>query len=164
MARIAFRPLVPGDVDAIHRLHGDPSTNLHNPSGANADLAASQAMLDEWVASAARDGIGYELAFVDGEPIGICGARLDVWRDRAVVNLYWRLLPEQQGRGLAASLATHALEVARRRRGEPIVARMLPGNAASRAVAERLGLERRPDLDGEHAGVAWIVLATPESP
>lgn len=52
-------------------------------------------------------------------------------------------------------------EIAREAGGDEIVARMLPGHAASAHVAERLGLVRAPELDGEQDGVLWIVFTLP---
>ncbi len=77
-----------------------------------------------------------------------------------VINLYWRLLPDYWGKGLAGNLGWHALDIARsvtHLSDELIVARMLPGNAGSVRVAEKLGLTRRSDLGGEAYGVRWIL-------
>lgn len=159
---VRFRELRATDLQAMHRLHGEPSTNQHNPYGANPDLAATHAMLAGWIDHVDSHGFGYEAAELDGQVIGVCGARFDEWRGHQVINLYWRLLPEHWGRGLSGPLADHALDIARSRpaqHDEHIVARMLPANLASRRVAERIGLERRPDLDGESAGAQWIVFA-----
>lgn len=159
MEPLRFRPLDAADGELIHRLHGDPTTNEHNPFGASADRDASEAMLERWLQHWREEGFGYELAFMD-DLVGVGGARRDVWMGHAVVNLYWRLLPEYWGRGLASALAERALVVARtapRSGDEPIVARMTPENGASARVAERLGLERMPALDGSMAGVEWIV-------
>lgn len=163
-ATMRFRPLQPADLEAMHRLHGDPSTNAHNPFGASADLSATAETLVAWRKHASRHGFGYEVVELDGRVIGICGARFDEWLGRRVVNLYWRLLPEWWGRGLSGPLADHALVIARSRPSpgeEPVIARMLPANHASRRVAERIGLVRRPESDGELAGARWIVFAAP---
>ncbi|MTD13739.1 GNAT family N-acetyltransferase [Nakamurella sp. YIM 132087] len=155
-----FRPLTPGDAAVVHELHGDPATNRHNPFGASPDRAASAALLDGWLEHRRAYGFGYDLAVVDGQVAGICGARHDVWRSLPVLNLYWRLLPEFQGRGLAPALGRHALRMAAAAGGgTPVVARMLAGNTGSRRVAEQLGLHRRPDLDGPGHGADWILYA-----
>ena len=78
------------------------------------------------------------------------------WGD--VLNLYWRLLPDFQGRGLAVELGRRALETARSIDSErPVVARMLADNVASSKVAARLGMVRRPDLDATVDGAHWIL-------
>ena len=119
-------------------------------------------MLSEWLRHFERFAFGYELAVLDGDVIGICGARRDVWMGVDVLNLYWRLLPGVWGRGLAEPLARLALEIAAAaRRDETIVARMLVQNAASARVAERAGLIRQSELDGDAHGASWIVYAGP---
>lgn len=161
---LVFHPVSEVDLPAMHRLHGDPSTNDHNPFGASADLPETAVTLAAWIEHASSNGFGYEAVVLDDEVIGICGARFDEWHGQRVVNLYWRLLPEYWGRGLSGPLARRALGIALSRPSpgeEPIVARMLPANDASRRVAERIGLVRRRDLDGEFAGAQWIVLALP---
>jgi RimJ/RimL family protein N-acetyltransferase len=145
---------------AVHRLHADPATNVHNPYGASASVEASSRLLNEWLDDWYWFGYGYELAFADDRLAGISGARWDDWEGAAVQNLYWRLLPEFQGRGLSVIAAARARAAASRQQGRPlIVARMLPGNIASAHVAEKVGLRRRTDLDAQLDGFRWVVYA-----
>ncbi|MEO8261630.1 MAG: GNAT family N-acetyltransferase [Pseudolysinimonas sp.] len=161
MRPISFRPVQPGDGALLHELHGDPSTNVHNPYGASPDRDASEEMLSGWLRHWSDYGFGYELAFDDVNLVGICGARHDRWQDRPVRNLYWRLMPEYWHRGLAGVLGRRALEIAESasQPHDVIVARMLPSNAGSIRVAEALGLERRQDLDDQVDGTEWILYA-----
>jgi ribosomal-protein-alanine N-acetyltransferase len=157
---LSFRRLSAGDLEVAHRLHGDPETNQHNPYGADPDLTITQLRLDEWLRHWDEYGFGYELILDDddGAVIGICGVRRDVWQGLHLLNLYWRLLPEVWGRGYATVAGQHALEMAREaRHREPVVARMLAGNAASARVAEKLGMTRREDLDASADGADWIL-------
>jgi RimJ/RimL family protein N-acetyltransferase len=157
---LSFRRLTAGDLEVAHLLHGDPETNQHNPYGADPDLATTQIRLDEWLRHWDEYGFGYELIEEDGAVIGICGVRRDVWQGLHVLNLYWRLLPEAWGRGYATIAGQHALDMAREaRHREPVVARMLAGNAASARVAEKLGMTRREDLDASFDGADWILYA-----
>jgi [ribosomal protein S5]-alanine N-acetyltransferase len=158
--RLTFRRLNPDDLGPIHLLHSDPATNAHNPYGASPNEAASAAMLAAWVSHWEEHGFGYELAFVGDELAGIAGAREDEWLGVPVANLYWRLLPAFQGKGLSGALAQRAVQIAKfADTGRVVVARMLPGNHASARVAENLGLMRRRDLDGSKDGAAWIIYA-----
>jgi ribosomal-protein-alanine N-acetyltransferase len=155
---LSFRRLTAGDLEVANLLHGDPATNLHNPYGADPDPATTQIRLDEWLRHWDEYGFGYELIEEDGAVIGICGVRRDVWQGLHVLNLYWRLLPSVWGRGYATIAGQHALEMARAaRHREPIVARMLAGNAASARVAEKLGMTRRDDLDASVDGADWVL-------
>jgi RimJ/RimL family protein N-acetyltransferase len=157
---LRFRRVREGDVAAVHRLHADPATNVYNPYGASATMEASRCLLREWLDHWFRYGFGYELAFAGDRLAGIGGARWDDWDGSAVQNLYWRLLPEFQGRGLSAVIAAHGREMASRQPGRPLViARMLPSNIASIHVARKVGLRRRADLDAEFDGVEWVVYA-----
>lgn len=149
-----------GDGASVHALHGDPTTNLHNPYGAVPDRRWSERMLRGWIEHRQTFGFAYELAFEGDELAGICGVRTDVWLGHPVLNLYWRLMPEFWGRGFGSVLGRHAFDAARAlNRNELIVARMLPANSASAHIARGLGLVRRPDLDGRQHEVAWIVFA-----
>ncbi len=159
---IWFRALSSGDGASVHELHSDPMTNADNPFGASPDFRASEEMLESWLQHWKDHCFGYELAFEGNRLVGICGARRDLWRDMPVINLYWRLLPDYWGKGLAGDLGRHALDIARSAThlaDELIVARMQPGNAGSARVAEKLGLTRRSDLDGEANGAHWILYA-----
>jgi RimJ/RimL family protein N-acetyltransferase len=69
---------------------------------------------------------------------GVGGCRLYA---TAAWNLYYRIRPELQGNGYATELATAAIGAARMvDPGPPIVASVLAHNAASRAVATKVGL------------------------
>lgn len=151
----------------VHELHSDPMTNVNNPFGASLDVRASEEMLEGWLQHWKDHAFGYELAFEGDRLAGICGARRDRWRDIPVINLYWRLLPEYWGKGLAGDLGRHALDIARTApplAEDLIVARMRPENVGSARVAEKLGLTRRSDLDGEMSGAHWILYAVARVP
>jgi [ribosomal protein S5]-alanine N-acetyltransferase len=155
---VAFRALTPDDAGVLQRLHTDPDGNRFTPAHDPAE-GRGQRMLDAWLGHGRRHGFAYELAVLDGEVVGVCGAQHHVWHARDVLNLYWRLDPAWWGRGLAHDLAAQALLVARvHRRTEPVIARIQPEHTASRRVAERLGLERDGTLDGrDEYGVEWVV-------
>lgn len=160
---IWFRALTRGDAALVHELHGNPLTNMYTPCGGSPDRRASEALLESWLQHRVDHGFGYELAFEGNRLAGICGARRDIWQSKQVINLYWRLLPAYWREGLAGVLGRHALGVARSAThvaDELIVARMMPGNTDSVRVAEKLGLTRRCDLDGEASGVNWILYST----
>jgi ribosomal-protein-alanine N-acetyltransferase len=67
------------------------------------------------------------------------------------VEVGWRLSPETWGRGYATEGATAALDFAFGEAGlREIVSFTVPANLRSRAVMERLGLQRSPDDDFDH--------------
>jgi RimJ/RimL family protein N-acetyltransferase len=160
MAGLTFRRVTADDLEIVARLHSDPATNAHNPYGADADLDVTRSRLEEFVRHWDDYGFGYELICDADEVIGICGVRRDVWQSLQVLNLYWRLLPEFWGRGYARAAGQHALDAARAvRHREPVIARIVAGNAASEHLAEKLGMSRRPDLDATMDGADWVIYA-----
>jgi ribosomal-protein-alanine N-acetyltransferase len=141
------------DSAAMFAVHGDPATNLYNPFGPDPDQAASDESLRSWMEQWNTDGFGYWTALLAETPqiLGFGGIRRFFWRDRDILNLYYRLAPSAWGHGYAAEVATMAVTLAKRHLSRwPIVARVRPENVASIRTAERAGLLRCPDLDTEH--------------
>ena len=159
---LTFRRITADDLAVAHALHADPATNLHNPYGADPDLATTREHLDGWVRHWREHGFGYELIDDGTGIVGICGVRRDVWQGLHVLNLYWRLVPEVWGRGYATTAGAHALEMAiAARHREPVVARLVDGNAASARIAEKLGMVRAPGLDATVDGADWVIYLAP---
>ena len=153
-ARLSLRRPVASDGPAMFRVHGDPDTNRYNPAGPDPDLAASEAVLREWIAQWQADGYGYWAVALPPatEVVGFGGVRRIIWHERDVLNLYYRLTPGAWGQGYATELARAAIDLARANLPHlPVVARTRSANLPSIRTAERAGLERRPDLDtAEH--------------
>jgi [ribosomal protein S5]-alanine N-acetyltransferase len=66
--------------------------------------------------------------------------------DVAMVELAWSVEPRLHGNGYATEMASEAIEWAREMEFEELVALVLPTNAASRRVAEKLGCERNGEV------------------
>ncbi len=138
------------DGAAMFRIHGDPETNRYNPAGPAPDLAASEETLRVWLRQWEEDGFSYwAVRLLDApEIIGFGGVRRMTWRDREILNLYYRFAPTAWGHGYATEVAREAVSLARAHLPTlPIVARVRAENIASIRTAERAGLARRPDLD-----------------
>lgn len=73
----------------------------------------------------------------------------------AQVELPWSIEPHLHGKGLATEAAAAAVEWAGELRFEEVIALVLPANAASRRVAEKVGFVQ----DGEvtHAGLPHLL-------
>jgi RimJ/RimL family protein N-acetyltransferase len=71
------------------------------------------------------------------------------------VELAWTVDPDSQGRGLATEAALAALEWARTLGIEEVIALTLPGNHASRRVAEKAGLRAAGEV--EYAGLTHVL-------
>ncbi len=93
--------------------------------------------------------------------LGFGGVSRLVWRDRDVLNLYYRFTPTAWGQGYATELAQMAVTLARKYLPVwPIIACTRAKNMASIRTAERAGLVRRPDLDTQHVvfALGWAPL------
>src|SRR5215469_13602912 len=133
-ARLVLRRPRAEDGPAVFRVHGDPETNRYNPHGPHADLPASEETLRIWLRGWEEDGYGYwAVTHAPGsEIIGFGGVRRFEWRDREVLNLYYRFAPSAWGHGYAAEMARTAVELARTHVGGlPVVARTRPPNVPS---------------------------------
>lgn len=75
--------------------------------------------------------------------------------DIAMVELAWSIEPSRHNLGYATEMATAAVEQARELRIEELIALVLPANAPSRRVAEKVGCERNGEVD--HAGLPHLL-------
>jgi RimJ/RimL family protein N-acetyltransferase len=138
----------------VHRIHGDPATNAHNPAGPDRDLAASAARLDSWLGHWERDGVGYHAVerVEDATVVGFTGVRhadAAEWDEapEALLNLYYRFAPGSWGRGLATEAVTAALDWADAHRPDrPVVVVTRPGNRPSLGLARKVGFEHWRDI------------------
>jgi len=152
-ARLVLRRLQPTDGPAMFAVHGDPETYRYSPATPHPDLATSEEMLRACLHDWETSGFGYWAAILTQEEkiIGFGGVDHRVWRDRDVLNLYYRFTPRVWGQGYATELARTAVTLARTYLPQwPVVARTRAKNIPSIRTAERAGLVRRPDLDTEH--------------
>lgn len=160
--RLVLTAVARGDLDELAALHTDPRVWTHFPSGRHPDQARTESDLTEWRADWQRAGIGYWTARGrdDGAFVGVGGVRR---RPAGVLNLYYRIVPEQQGRGYASELARAALDAAGRIvPGVPVTAFLLEHNTGSKATAERLGLTpvwRGPDAGNPDPEAVRLVYA-----
>ncbi|GCE28092.1 hypothetical protein KDA_35760 [Dictyobacter alpinus] len=151
--RLTLRRLQPTDGSAMFAVHGDPATYHCSPARPHPDLATSEEMLRGCLCDWETFGFGYWAVTPKQEEkiIGFGGVEHRVWRDRDVLNLYYRFTPSAWGQGYATELAQTAVSLARTYLPQwPIVARTRANNLPSIRTAERAGLIRRPDLDTEH--------------
>ena len=167
-ARLALRRPAPTDIDAIFEIHHNPEACWHNPSDLVADREDAKRLLTRWDDHWRRHNFGYWVVTArdantvagvrGGATVGFCGLRFVRFRDREVLNLFYRLDPAHWGAGLATEAATAVVRWAGEQLPEwPILARVRPENLASQRVAVRAGLSRAVELDepGED-GPDWM--------
>ncbi len=153
----------PGDLEDLHRIYSDARTWTHLPSGRFADLATTRAALARWIEDWEHEGLGAWVVREGGTVVGHGGCAV---RGGAFWNLGYRFAPEAQGRGLATQVARAAVDASRERRPElPVVAYLLEHNAASAAVARKVGLSlrhRAPDAGNPDPTAIRLVMADRE--
>lgn len=138
--RLTLEPVTPDHVDKLYALSSDPRVWTHLRSGRHISREQTAAQVTRFVASWTDHGLGYWLARDrDGAFVGVGGcmaASAGTW------NVYYRIGPEQQRRGYAVEIAEEGIAAARSTEPHrPVTAYLLEHNTASKATAERLGLD-----------------------
>ena len=148
--RLRLRRPTAEDVPALVAIHTDPRVYRHSPDGTPSPAKARRmaaGFIDTWE----RHGIGFWIVEHDGTAVGAVGVKPTRLAGRDCWNLYFRLVPEVWGQGLATEAAQEAIVVATElRAGWPVLVATRPGNDNTVGLAGKLGLTRRPDLD--HSG------------
>lgn len=149
--RLELRPLREDDLDAMATLLGD-DVALELWGGA-LDRDGARDWIARNVARYERDGFGRCAVVLreTGEPIGDCGLIRTTVEDASEVELGWIVRRSLWGQGIATEAAAawrdHAFDVLGLER---IVSMVSERNAASRRVAEKLGMTlERPAVWGD---------------
>jgi RimJ/RimL family protein N-acetyltransferase len=147
--RLRLRRITESDVAAVAALSCDPQVNQHSPSGAptlQEARASAQGFVEDWL----RDGIGYWVAELDGDLVGVSGIRSATLEGEKCWNLYYRFAPAAWGRGLARESAEAAVFVAGQLEPDrAVVVRTRPSNEAAIRVALAIGMSRAPGRDSD---------------
>ncbi len=150
--RLLLRAVQAEDADVAFAIHGNPDTYRFHPAGVTRSHKDSAARLADWTREWEQTGFGFWAVrrHEDPQVIGFGGLSLQSWRERPVLNTYYRFDPAAWGRGYATEMVAAALALARRLMPDvPVVVRTRPENDAARAVAEKVGLLRAPHLDDQ---------------
>jgi RimJ/RimL family protein N-acetyltransferase len=156
-----YRPTA-DDVAAVSAICSDPRVWTHFPSKRHTDPSETARAVARWASGWATNGLDAWVARERGTDAvlgyGGCGLRED-----AFWNLGYRLAPTAQGRGYATELARAALDRALAADPDlPVVASLLAHDAASEAVARRLGMtlaHRGPDAGNPDPTAVRLVYA-----
>jgi RimJ/RimL family protein N-acetyltransferase len=147
--RLELRPVVVGDLAAVHRMRGDPRNCAYLPDGPHEDADVTSAWIERFGTRRDTFGMGYWTARLraNGQVVGIGG----VDRRKAFWNLYYLIDADCQGHGYATELARAGQQVAvALDPALPLVAWIHADNAASQAVAWHLGLSDYGLREPEH--------------
>jgi RimJ/RimL family protein N-acetyltransferase len=148
--RLVLRRPTPEDLDRLFEIHSDPETYRHLPQSAMTHIDQAAERLAQWIEHWDEHGFGYAAVEPVADPttIGYAGAFHHSLADRPVLNLYYRFDPAFWGRGYATEAVTAVVEWAGTERPEiPLAARVATNNAASIALAERVGLTEQDATD-----------------
>lgn len=134
------------DADAFYRLNSHPDVMRYTGEPPLASAAAAREAIEQY-----RDwedpGYGRWACVLRGEGtmVGFCG--LKRLPERGETDIGYRFHPDYWGRGLATEAARASLRYGFEVLGlETIVALVLPGNAASIRVLEKLAMVRADDV------------------
>lgn len=159
---LRLRAPTTADAAGVLGVHGDPRVYTLDPHEAHVDLAHSARFLEPILTHWATHGFGYWVVLGPEEwhPTGVESAADDQARGAAhqlvhlglggvqryeidgqpVLNVYFRLAPEVQGRGIAGTIVDHCVLLAPIvAPGVDLVVRTRPANTAARRVATRAG-------------------------
>lgn len=158
-ARLTLRPWENDDAGAFHEIWGDPAVIWW---GAARDHDESAAILAQIVEhhGGRGPGLGWWAIVSNDEGAIVGNALLKPDAATGELEIGWHIAKRAQGRGYATEAARALIAHARGALGitAPIVATIVPDNAASRRVAEKLGMHREGTVT--KAGLlhdVWVV-------
>lgn len=151
--RLLVRPWVEADRAPFAAMSADPEVMQH--LGPLMDRAASDAVVDRMLAMQALLGhCFWALEQRDTHAfLGFCGlkpAPLGISGLTGYPEIGWRLARSAWGQGHASAAARAVLDWGWRQGMTRIVAMTVAANTRSQAVMQRIGMQRRPDLDFDH--------------
>lgn len=160
--RLILRHVIPGDVDALVDVLGDPVSMKYYPAAFTRDEVCR--WIERWVASYAENGYGlYAMVLkFTGQIIGDCGhAKQDV-DGVAEIEIGYHVLRSLQGQGYATEAARACVEYGFTKLGaQRLISLIRPENMPSRRVAEKMGMKIEEEI--VRKGRAHLVYAISRS-
>lgn len=157
--RLQLRPPQPADAESYRALLTHPTVGEWLRPPPLDPFEASDG--DEWLDQDRRHWEAFEFGpwvVVEqdsGAYVGRVGLRWTEVGGRPAIEVLWAIAPERHGEGFATEAAAAAIELARERDVEEVIAMVLPANAASLRVAEKAGLAEAGRV--EHAGFDHVL-------
>jgi RimJ/RimL family protein N-acetyltransferase len=140
VVELKLQPWSEDDLPLLEKLLGDPAmmTHLGGPESPEQILRRHQRYL-----RLPESGTDYMFTVVWGpnaESVGSVGYWRKIWRDQAVYEMGWLVLPEYQGQGIATKAAAAVVEHARQAPKYQFM-HAFPSieNGASNAICRKLG-------------------------
>lgn len=141
--RLVLRRPLEDDLNDVFEVHGDPQTNIFNPSGPHPNIDKSKQLLDEWLAHWQYNEFGYwtVIAKETSQIIGFGGFKIEEVESEPILHLYYRFRLSAWGSGYASEMSQAAIDhIKLQCPGTSIHAIINPENSPSIKVAERLGM------------------------
>ncbi|MDP1979508.1 GNAT family N-acetyltransferase [Undibacterium sp.] len=164
--RLLLRKLERSDIDSAAIIHGDPATNIHNPTGPRS-RETTRVLLDDWAGSWERQRFGYWTVCSIDEPdqvLGFGGVMRKQIGDFSGLNLYFRFAAHTWGKGYATEMAMAALHASFVVLAEDAVYGLVrPANTPSRRTLEKIGMQlysEVTDVPGEAASLIYRITRT----
>jgi RimJ/RimL family protein N-acetyltransferase len=141
-ARLRIREFEPeSDAEPLHELWGDPEAMQFIPGGARASVDETRERLES-LPGRAPEGLGFWALEEreSGRLVGGVGLFPLGW-EGPEIELAYHVLRPAWNRGYASEASAALLDAAWAAGADHVVAVAMPGNAASRRVMEKLGME-----------------------
>jgi RimJ/RimL family protein N-acetyltransferase len=150
--RLVLRHLELGDLDALYRLYRDPQIRAHFPDGTRT-LAETRDEL-EWFLDGNHTppelGLWATVERSTGKFLGRCGLLPWMIDGQPEVELAYLIDKSRWGEGLATEAARGIIQHARAKLHlKRLICLIMPGNAASVAVATKVGMTMEREYTGE---------------
>ena len=149
-AQVRIEPWADGDLDLLRRANApEMMAHLGGPETDEQVLVRHKRYLTG--EGPGNGGMFRVVVLPDAEPAGIVGYWPRTWHDAEVFETGWHVLPEFQGRGLAAAAVAAVLDRARAERTRRYV-HAFPSvdNAASNAICRKAGFSFVAECDFEY--------------
>lgn len=158
--RLRFREMTTDDLDDMAGLLGDPRVMTYYPAPKTRDEALG--WIDWNLRNYADHGFGlWIIETHDGRFVGDCGLTWQKVHGVARLEVGYHVAVADQRRGLATEAAAACRDFARDTLGAPeLIAKIDPANAASRRVAEKIGMSHVDD-DAGSFGQPLVIYAMP---
>lgn len=150
MTGLRLEPWGAGDLPLLRRTLGDAEMTRYLGGPESKEKLVERQRRFERLADS---GAGRMFKIVDeasGEPVGSVGYWQREWRGEQVYETGWMVLPEFQGRGIAAGATRLAIEKARADGARSIHAFPSVENAPSNAICQKLGFTLEEELEFEY--------------
>jgi RimJ/RimL family protein N-acetyltransferase len=148
---IRLEPWGKGDLPLLRKTVGDPEMTKHLGGPESEEKLLERQQRFERLADS---GAGHMFKIVDqvsGEAVGSVGYWQREWHDEGIYEIGWMVIPEHQGRGIAAAATRQAIDHARAG-GTRSAIHAFPGveNAPSNAICRKLGFELVEEIEFEY--------------